>query len=58
MLENPASPSSNFSFPMTNSSQGRFSHVASPLNPSQKKTLKTSVHFPITITVVNTGQSF
>ena len=55
MLENPAPLSLNFSSPMTDSSKERSSNIASspqPHTPKQNKIpLKTSVRFPITVTL-------
>ena len=55
ILENPAPFSLNFCSPMTYFSIGRSSHIApSPQTPHtkpKKNPLKTSVHFPITITI-------
>ena len=53
-IENPAPFSLNFSSPMTYSSKERSSYIARSLQPHPKpkrSPLKTSVHFPITITV-------
>ena len=61
MLENPATFSLNFSSPMTYSSKERSSHIApSPQPHPQTKQipLKTSVHFPITITVCKHWSKF
>ena len=61
MLENPAPFSLNFSSPMTYSSKERSSHIApspQPNPPNQKIPLKTSVHFPITITVCKHWSKF
>ena len=61
MLENPVPFSLNFSSPLTYSSKERSSHIA-PLpkpHPQTKKIpLKTSVHFPITITVCKHWSKF
>ena len=61
MLENPAPFSLSFSSPMTYSSKERSSHIA-PFpqpNPQTKRIpLKTSVHFPITITVCKHWSKF
>ena len=55
MLENPAPPSWDFSSPMTYYSRERSSHIApSPKTPAPTKNTspwRTSVHFPITVTV-------
>ena len=54
MLENPAPLSLNFSSPMTDSSNERSSNIAPSPHPTPKQNkipLKTSVHFPITITI-------
>ena len=56
MLENSAPPSLNFSSPMTNSSKEISSNVAP--SPQPKILLKTSVHFPITITVCKDWSKF
>ena len=61
MLENPASLSLNFSSPMKYSSKKRSSHIVpSPQSHPQIKKipLKTSVHFPITITVCKHWSKF
>ena len=62
MLENPAPFSLNFSSPMTYSSKERSSHIApSPqphLQTKKKIPLKTSVHFPITITICKHWSKF
>ena len=61
MLENPAPFSLNFSSPMTYSSKERSSHIApSPQPHPQTKNipLKTSAHFPITITVCKHWSKF
>ena len=61
ILENPAPFSLNFLSPMTYSSKERFSHLSpSPqLHPqNQKIPLKTSVRFPITITVCKHWSKF
>ena len=62
MLENPAPFSLNFSSPMTYSSKERSSHIAPSDQPhpqNQKKIpLKTSAHFPITITVCKHWSKF
>ena len=61
MLENPAPFSLNFSSPMTYSSKERSSHTApshQPHPPNQKIPLKTSVQFPITITICKHWSKF
>ena len=60
MLENPASPSSNFSSPMKNSSKGRFSHVAPSPQPPRTKNRpeKVCIHFQIIITVCKRWSKF
>ena len=60
MLENPAPFSLNFSSPKTYSTKERSSHIAPSPNPPPKlkKTLKTSVHFPITIAVCKQWSKF
>ena len=61
MLENPAPFSLNLYSPMTYSSKKKSSHIApSPSTPppNQKIPLKTSVHFPITITVCKHWSKF
>ena len=62
MLENPAPFSLNFSSPMTYSSKERF-YPHSPFSLNQtlqtkRIPLKTSVHFPITITVCKHWSKF
>ena len=61
MLENPEPFSLNFSPPMTYSSKKRSSHIThSPQPNPQSKRMppKTSVHFPITITVCKHWSKF
>ena len=60
MLENPAPFSLNFSSPMTHSSKERSSHKALSHQPpqNQKIPMKTSVHFPITITICKHWSKF
>ena len=61
MLENPAPLSLNFSSPMTDSSKERSSNIAPLLSPTPKQNkipLKTSVHFPITITICKHWSKF
>ena len=61
MLENPAPFSLNFSSPMTYSSKERSSHIAPSPQPhpqTKKIPLKTSVHFPITITICKHWSKF
>ena len=61
MLENPAPFSLNFSSPMIDSSKERSSNIAPLLSPTPKQNkipLKTSVHFPITITICKHWSKF
>ena len=61
MLENPALPSWEFSFPMTNysmQSSPNISPSSQQLPPTKKIPLKTSVHFPITVTVCKHWSKF
>ena len=61
MLENPAPFSLNFSSPMTYSSKERSFHKAlshQPHPPNQKIPMKTSVHFPTTITICKHWSKF
>ena len=62
MLENSVPPSLNFSSPMTYSTMKISSHKAPspqpPPPPNHKIPLKTSVHFPITITVCKHWSKF
>ena len=60
MLENPAPPPLKVSSPMKSSSIWRSSHVT-PLQPppqTKKIPLKTSVHFPVTITICKHRSKF
>ena len=61
MLENPALPSWKFASPMTNSSmESSPQHILlfSTPPPAKKIPLKTSVHFPITITICKHRSTF
>ena len=61
MLENAAPPSWKSSSSMTNSSMDCFPRItpsSQPLHPAKKIPLKTSVHFPITITICKHWSKF